>query len=291
MIGPLAYIGGKNRLASKIIELFPEHLTYVEPFCGGAQVFFRKAPSKVEVLNDLNEDIFNFLRVCQLHYEELVRYLRYAIVSRRLFDLFEKTAPETLTDIQRAVRFFYLQKNCYGGLVRRRNFCASVQDGSNYNPEKIPELISKVHERLLHTQLECLPYEDIFKKYDRASTFFYLDPPYFNKPYYRFNFVEEDYVRMAEILKSIKGKFLLSLNDMPEIRRIFSSFNIRTIDLVYTARKNAGKKYTELLIANYPITPASNPKNTRVRREYQSRQSVGPSSPATEARHPVPAPA
>ena len=105
-----------------------------------------------------------------MHYEELIKYLRYAIVSRRLFDLFEKTDPETLTDIQRAVRFFYLQKNCYGGLVRRRNFCASVQDGSNYNPEKIPELISKVHERLLHTQLECLPYEDIFKKYDRTST-------------------------------------------------------------------------------------------------------------------------
>jgi DNA adenine methylase len=70
MIGPLAYIGGKNRLASKIIEFFPEHQTYVEPFCGGAQVFFRKAPSKVEILNDLNEDIFNFLRVCQLHHEE-----------------------------------------------------------------------------------------------------------------------------------------------------------------------------------------------------------------------------
>jgi len=291
MIGPLAYIGGKNRLASKIVELFPEHLTYVEAFCGGAQVFFRKEPSKVEVLNDLNEDIFNFLRVCQLHYEELVRYLRYAIVSRRHFDLFEKTAPETLTDIQRAARFFYLQKNCYGGLVLRRNFCASILDGSNYNPEKIPELISKVHERLLHTQLECLPYEDVLKKYDRDSTFFYLDPPYFNKPYYRFNFVEEDYVRIAEMLKSIKGKFLMSLNDTPEIRRIFSGFNIRTIELVYTARKNAGKRYTELLISNYALHPASNQKKSRVRREYRNRQSVQSSSKATEARHPVPTPA
>jgi DNA adenine methylase len=260
MIGPLAYIGGKNRLASKLVELFPEHQTYVETFCGGAQVFFRKEPSKVEILNDLNEDIFNFLRVCQLHYEELVRYLRYAVVSRSLFDLFEKTEPQTLTDIQRAARFFFLQKNCYGGLVRRRNFCVSVEDRSNYNPEKIPDLIARTHERLLHVQLECLPYQDVLRKFDRPFTFFYLDPPYFNKPYYKFNFEEEDYVQMANQLKSLKGKFLMSINDTPEIRRIFSSFNIRTIDLVYTARKNAGKKYTELLISNYPLHAASNKK-------------------------------
>jgi DNA adenine methylase len=139
MIGPLAYIGGKNRLAARLINLFPEHKTYVEPFCGGAQVFFHKEPSKVEILNDLNEDIFNFLRVCQLHHEELIRYLRYSVVSRRWFDLLEKTAPETLTDIQRAARFFFLQKNCYGGLVTRHNFCASVQDHSNYNPAALPD--------------------------------------------------------------------------------------------------------------------------------------------------------
>ena len=66
MVGPLSYIGGKNRLARRIISLIPEHTTYVEPFCGGAQVFFHKEASSVEILNDLNEDIFNFLRVCQL---------------------------------------------------------------------------------------------------------------------------------------------------------------------------------------------------------------------------------
>jgi site-specific DNA-adenine methylase len=110
MIGPLSYIGGKNRLASRLIQLFPEHQTYVEPFCGGAQVFFRKGLAPAEILNDLNEDIFNFLRICQLHHEELIRYLKYAVVSRRWFDLFEKTPPETLTDIQRAARFSFCKK-------------------------------------------------------------------------------------------------------------------------------------------------------------------------------------
>src|SRR5216684_3309153 len=108
MIGPLPYIGGKNRLAAKIISLLPEHITYVEPFAGGAQVFFHKQPSKVEVLNDLNGEIVNFFRVCQWHHEELVRYLKYCLVSRRLHELHVKTDPGTLTDIQRAGRFFYL---------------------------------------------------------------------------------------------------------------------------------------------------------------------------------------
>src|SRR5205807_3601507 len=111
MAGPLSYIGGKNRLAKRVIEIFPEHTTYVEPFAGGAQVFFRKEPSKVEVLNDLDQEIVNFFRVCQSHYEELLRYLRFTLVSRAWFDLMKVTDPRTLTDVQRAARHFYLLKN------------------------------------------------------------------------------------------------------------------------------------------------------------------------------------
>src|SRR6202158_1845256 len=101
MIGPLAYIGGKSRLAKQIIALLPEHQTYVEPFAGVAQVFFHKQPSKVEVLNDLDGEIVNFYRVCQYHYEEFVRMLRFTLMSRKWYELLQKTRPETLTDIQR----------------------------------------------------------------------------------------------------------------------------------------------------------------------------------------------
>jgi DNA adenine methylase len=253
MVGPLSYVGGKNRLARTIISLIPEHTCYCEPFCGGAQVFFHKEPSKVEILNDLNEDIFNFLRICQMHHEELVRYLRYCVTSRKWFALFEKTDPETLTDVQRAARFFFLQKNCYGGLVRRRNFVVSVEDRSNYNPEKLPELIARTHERLLHVELECLPYEDLLKKCDRKSTFFYLDPPYYNRRYYKFNFEEEDFARLAARLKNLKGRFLLSLNDVSEVRRLFKDFHITPLTLAYSAQQQAGKKYEEVFISNYQL--------------------------------------
>lgn len=251
MVGPLAYLGGKNRVAKKIIALIPEHTCYIEPFCGGAQVFFHKEPSKVELLNDLNEEIFNFLRVSKMHHEELLRHLDYCIVSRRWFELFQKTPPETLTDVQRAARFFYLQKNCYGGLIVRRNFAVSVQDGSNYNPSSLPESIRKTHDRLRNVQLECLPYQDILRKYDRSFTFFYLDPPYWNRPHYRYNFEEKDYIELAERLARLKGKFLLSLNDEPEIRRIFGEFDIKTLAMTYSSQRKAGKQYQELLISNY----------------------------------------
>src|SRR5262245_26958871 len=111
MVRPLSYIGGKNRLAVKIISMLPEQITHIEPFAGGAQVLFHKHPSNVEVLNDLDFDIVNFFRVCQWHYGEFVRYLCYCLASRKLHELHLATDPATLTDIQRAGRFFYLQKN------------------------------------------------------------------------------------------------------------------------------------------------------------------------------------
>src|ERR1700722_13656451 len=122
MAGPLSYIGGKNRLANRVIEIFPKHTTYVEAFAGGAQVFFRKEPSSVEVLNDLDGEIVNFFRACQSHYEELLRYFRFALVSRTLFELQKSTDPATLTDIQRAARYLYILKNSFASMVHHPNY-------------------------------------------------------------------------------------------------------------------------------------------------------------------------
>src|SRR5438876_623151 len=96
MVGPFAYIGGKRLLAPQVLALVPKHLTYVEPFCGGAQVFFRKPPSTVEVLNDLDSELVTFLRVCQLHHDELLRWLAFAVTSRQLTDLYRRQDPTTI---------------------------------------------------------------------------------------------------------------------------------------------------------------------------------------------------
>jgi DNA adenine methylase len=251
MIGPLPYIGGKNRLATKIISMLPEHTTYVEAFAGGAQVLFHKPPSEVEVLNDLDFDVVNFFRVCQWHYEELVRYLRFCLASRTLHELHVKSDPATLTDIQRAGRFYYLQKNSFGGLILKPKFHYGVMQPSNYNPDRIPEIIERAHRRLARVQIESLPYERILEKYDRPTTLFYLDPPYWGPKLYRHNFAEDDFHALAERLGRVKGRFILSLNDRAEVRETFQAFQIERAEISYTAQAKPGKRYGELLITNF----------------------------------------
>lgn len=255
MRGPLSYIGGKNRLAMKIISLIPEHITYVEPFAGGAQVLFHKEPSRVEVLNDLNFDIVNFFRICQWHYEELVRYLRFCLVSRKLHELSAATDPSTLTDVQRAGRFFYLQKTSFAGLVLRQKYHYGVIQPTNYNPDRIPEIIEQTHNRLKRVQIECLPYQKVLDKYDRPTTVFYLDPPYWERRLYRFNLEAQDFVELEGRLRKLKGRFILSLNDHPEVRQLFQAFHTEKANIVYTAQRRTGALFTELLISNFK--PAS----------------------------------
>lgn len=251
MIGPIPYIGGKNRLAGQIIELFPQHTTYVEAFAGGAQVFFRKDPSKVEVLNDLDYEIVNFYRVCQSHYEELIRYLRFTIASRQWFAILRATDPTSLTDIQRAARFLYLQKNAFGGLVVKQNFHYGVTKTTNFNPTRIPAIIEEAHKRLAHVQIESLPYEQVIEKYDRPTTLFYLDPPYWERKLYKFNFKEQDFLALEDRLRQVEGRFILSLDDHPKVREIFRAFHIQRTEIHYTAQQKAGQRYGELLIMNF----------------------------------------
>jgi DNA adenine methylase len=251
MSGPLSYIGGKRALANRIIALFPKHTTYVEAFAGGAQVLFHKEPSQVEVLNDLDQEIVNFFRVCQQHYEELVRYLSHMVVSRKWHELLKATDPKTLTDIQRAARLQYLLKNSYASLVLKLDYKCHVVQPPGFNPERIPQLIEETHKRLARVQIECLPYEEVLAHYDRPATLFYLDPPYYARKLYRYNLEREDFVKMAELLAGIKGKFVLSLNDLPEVRSLFKRFKMHTVDLHYTAHQIAGRRHSELLIRNF----------------------------------------
>lgn len=248
---PLSYVGGKNRLAKRVIAIFPEHTTYVEAFAGGAQVFFRKEPSEVEVLNDLDGEIVNFFRVCQQHYEELLRYFRFVVVSRTWFDLLKATDPATLTDIQRAARYLYLLRNCFASLVRSPVYHRNVIQPPSFNLESLPKLIENAHTRLQRVQLEHAPYEEVLRRFDRPTTLFYLDPPYWGRKLYRFNFDEADFQTLAERLANIRGKFVLSLNDVPEVRKLFKNFYVTGVELHYTSQKSAGRRYKEVFITNF----------------------------------------
>ena len=119
----IPWMGGKRRLADRLIPLFPPHECYVEVFAGGGALYFlRPQPAPCEVLNDINGDLVTLYRVVQNHLEEFVRQFKWALSSRQIFEWQKMTRPETLTDIQRAARFFYLQQHAFGGKVSGQSF-------------------------------------------------------------------------------------------------------------------------------------------------------------------------
>jgi DNA adenine methylase len=256
MIGPLPYIGGKRRLAKRLIALIPEHRTYVEPFAGGAQVFFHKPRSAVEVLNDVDDEIVNFLRVVQRHPHELARWLRWQPASRRLFEWYQAPPPSSLTDIERAARFLYLQKNAWSGRVHRQNFHYSVAHTANYSPARLPARLIAAATRLDQVQIEHAPYEAVLRRYDADSSFFMCDPPYVGVNLYHYNFSDQQFIELAAQLATLKGKFLLSVNDCPQAREWFGRFHTRPIALTYTALKRP-RLFQELVVTNYPLPDSS----------------------------------
>ncbi|MDK4535734.1 DNA adenine methylase, partial [Kingella kingae] len=97
----IPWMGGKRRLAKRLLPLFPEHSCYVELFAGGAALFFmREQAAKTEVLNDINGQLVNLYRVVQHHFDEFVRQFDYTLTSREVFTRLHATPPELLTDIQ-----------------------------------------------------------------------------------------------------------------------------------------------------------------------------------------------
>lgn len=230
----IPWIGGKRRLADKIIPLFPEHTCYVEVFTGAAAIFFAKPPAKVEVLNDVNGDLVNLYRVVKHHLDEFVKQFRWALTSRELFKWLQITPSETLTDIQRAARFYYLQKLCFGGKVDGQTFGTATTARPRLNLLRIEEDLSEVHLRLASVAIERLDWQDCVTRYDRPHTLFFMDPPYFGTAGYGVPFGFDQYERMAELMRSMQGKAVVTVNDIPEMRRAFAGLPTRRTSIRYS---------------------------------------------------------
>ena len=246
------WIGGKRRLAKHILPLFPAHTCYVEPFCGAAALYFLKTPSKTEVINDINGELVNLYRVVKHHLEEFVRQFKWALVSRQIFKWLQDTPEETLTDIQRAARFYYLQKQAFGGKVADHTFGTSTTSAPRFNLLRIEEELSMAHLRLSRTLIEHLDWYQCIERYDRPHTLFYCDPPYWGTEGYGVDFPIVNYIRMAALARSIKGKMIISVNDIPEMRQAFNGLNIQSVDISYNL-KVTGKATPrkELVICNF----------------------------------------
>ena len=252
---PAAWIGGKRTLAPRLVKMIAEvpHTIYAEPFVGMGGVFFRRrsAPRK-EVINDRSGEVVNLFRILQRHYPQFMDCLKFQITSRREFDRLKACDPSTLTDLERAARFLYLQKLAFGGKVSGQNFGIDFTRSARFNLTRLAPLLEDVHERLAGVEIENLDWLAFIDRYDRPGTLFYLDPPYHGSEddYGKALFSRADYDVMAERLGRLQGRFILSINDVPETRRIFSRFDKQEADLTYSISGGKGTAARELIITS-----------------------------------------
>ncbi|EHM03475.1 DNA adenine methylase [Acetobacteraceae bacterium AT-5844] len=249
---PAPYLGGKRNLARRVIarlQAIP-HTTYVEPFVGMGGIFLRRPfKARAEVINDISGDVANLFRILQRHYVPLMDMLRWQLTSRAEFERLQAANAETLTDLERAARFLYLQRTAFGG--KGRHFGVAPGIPARFDVTKLGATLEEIHERLAGVVIERLPYAQLIARYDRPETLFYLDPPYWGceKDYGPGVFDRGDFERLAEQLAGIKGRFLLSLNDTPGVRDVFGRFDIEAVETTYTVAKGAGSKVGEVLIS------------------------------------------
>lgn len=256
---PISYYGGKQKLCTTILSLFPEHNLYCEPFVGGAAVFFAKEPSNVEVLNDTNTELINFYRVVQNRFVDLEQMIRATLHSRRLYE--DATTiysnPHLFDEIKRAWAVWVLCTQSFSSMI---GGSFGYDKAENTTTAKIINNRDRFTEqmaiRLQNVQLECADALYIIQSRDTASTFFYCDPPYPNSNCGHYDgYSVDDFEALLKRLEGIQGRFLLSSYPIEVLGQYIkrNGWYCRTVEQRVSVNKGYGKKKVEVMTANYEI--------------------------------------
>ena len=238
--------GGKRLLANEIVDLFPpnyENMVYVEPFFGGGSIYFKKNKSNEnyqEVINDLDKDIYIIMKGFKKYDgDKISNYINNTPNTKEYFLKVKNDKP--LSEYNKFLRTLYLIKNSYFGKMEA--FGRKEKNKTNYE--------NKYKDRLKNTIILNKDYKYVIKKYDSINTLFYLDPPYENsKNIYKDHFI--DYVELYNLLKKIKGKFILSINYNKEFITLFKGFKHKIVTTKYTNfQGGTGPIKKELIFKNY----------------------------------------
>lgn len=232
------YLGGKRALSHRLTSMIDAtpHDLFADVFVGGGGIFFRRRrrPRK-EVINDINGEVMNLFRMMQRHHQALLDHLAVQLASREDFQRMVGMDPGHLTEIERAARFIYLQRLAFGGKIQGQNYGVNRTGPARFDLRKLMPSVHRAHRRLQGVDIERLNYEELLKRYDRPGTLFYLDPPYHGceTDYGAGIFSEADFVRLRDLLERLQGRFILSINDTPQIREIFRVFDMEEVSLHY----------------------------------------------------------
>ena len=219
---PFPWLGGKGRLADEISARLPgpsRELTYVEPFFGGGAIFFSRRPSGVEVVNDANGEVIHFFRTLRDKPDELVGYLQNTPYSRQVFNEWRVIkAPETLPEIERAARFFYIARSSFAAESTRQTpawaFARILDNRARGMSNAIDCELHHVRDRLRYALIECDDAVSVIRRFDSESALIYCDPPYVQETRreggYSHEMADEDHERLLRSLLVCQGHVALS---------------------------------------------------------------------------------
>lgn len=240
---PFGRMGGKYKIVKELVSYIPTDIKYfIEPFFGGGSVFFEKEkdPNVIEVINDLDPDVYKMLKGLQSRAKYINDNINRSITAKYFDSIKNKN------DLISLIEKYKSSFNSRGIIYSNRN-----------NKPKIIKLdFLPYKERLKNVIILNKDYRDVINKFNYKDAFFYLDPPYEitidNSNYY--NYHEVYPIDVLKICKTIKGRFLLSYNDSTNIRKLFKDFYIYKINIRYNTNENINIIKKELLISNYPLS-------------------------------------
>ncbi|HEX9722363.1 MAG TPA: DNA adenine methylase [Candidatus Paceibacterota bacterium] len=263
---PFRYAGGKFYARKLIKEHIPQHTYYIEPFAGGASVFFAKEKVNENWLNDIDEDLINCLTIIRDYPNELIERLSGEQATKGRHGYY-KNEYKPKTRLDSAVRWFYVNRTSYSGIMNMQNCYWGYGEKYSMRPENWPRNILRTSAKLQGVKLTSFDFEEIMEEAPNDS-FLFIDPPYFNadqEKFYVHSFRKDDHSRLSKILKKNKKrfKFLLTYDDSQEVRELYVWANAicekqwnytinRTDDQRNgTDKKGARYKGHELFIMNY----------------------------------------
>lgn len=256
------YVGGKNRLAIRLLGLIPVHRTYCEPFGGAASLLLAKEPSQIEAYNDLNGDLVNLFMATRDHPIQLLERIFLLPYSRELFEEWSNQILKTTEPcdrIERAARFYYCLCNGFAGLGPGAGW-AFERSHVRHHPlswyNKATQ-IPFIYERLRGVHIDHLDFREFIANWDGRRTFFYCDPPYLQTVNYKNvpKFGEKGHRDLAKVLAGTKAKWLLTVGDHPLMHELYAAFHIEPVSTRLAVEKVEGRGSRRLLrhliVTNY----------------------------------------
>lgn len=258
---PISYYGGKQKLAKTVLSFMPEHKMYVEPFVGGAAIFFAKEPAKIEVLNDTNTELINFYKVCKNRWHDLSALVRVTLHSREEHDnawvIYNK--PKLFDEVRRAWAVWVLSTQSFSAALDGSWGYDKTDDTTSVKiNNKREQFTEELAHRLQHCQIECADALYVIRSRDTADTLFYCDPPYYNSNCGHYDgYTIEDFEMLLKTLSEIKGKFILSSYPSDLLKTYTKANGWHQWDVEQNVSVNAKSGYQkrkiEVMTANFEL--------------------------------------